>query len=390
MSRLLDEEELLDPSDEGADPQQFAAFSGGLAGSEDYPINPDSLGGAEGAMAGLIPRQPAATDTSSLLRGYYGTDPQYQKLADTAAQQKLFSQLGEAGDTVGHALAKSTTPVDSSFYRNLETQADQPLKDYASSRALLSKYLTSKYGVDTRAQTAKNLQDVNTQLAGTRSQDYNKRTDAIVKNADARVKLAGEGLDLRKGAQAAQAATKFNSDPVIKTSNTQLAQIQKGLGRLDDVDSGRVPFSTTIKADIEKDIANVISGGTSSSLGQLHRVEFQPYVAGWQKMVDEINGYQGDINAPEFRQQLRAQLEGLRDDITAIQGSRSGQLHKSLKTAYSKNALASQALDENKTLYSQPPPGKTGGKSDHPPGWSDEKEKRMKELEALEAGGKAK
>lgn len=301
---------------------------------------------------------PSTLSNTDLLKMKYGgglsggSDPQYQGLKDQASQQKLFANLADAGDTIGHALAKSNQPVDNKFYQQIANDADRPLKDYISSRAIVQKYLTSKDKLDQQSDIAKQRIQTQGDLAKSRDEAYNRRTGAMEDIGKGRLALAGRGVGIREGNQAAAAATKFNLDPVIKTSNTQLAQIQKGLGRLDDVESGKVPFSTTIKADIEKDIANVISGGTSSSLGQLHRVEFEPYVAGWQSAVDKIKGYQGDINAPTFRKQLRAQLTGLQDDIKKIQASRSGQLHQSFKTAYSQNQLASQTLDENKELYS--------------------------------------
>lgn len=165
-----------------------------------------------------------------------------------------------------------------------------------------------------------------------------------------KIKQGQDRIDLAAGGQAAGAVRSVNTDPIMRTSSTQLAQVEKGLGRLRDAASGRVPFSTDMKAEVEKDIANILSGGTSSTEGAVHRTEFQPYVARWQAKLDEIRGYRGDINAPGYMENLVNTLNGLKKDISGIRSKRSHDLNASMKTAYSKNKLATQALDENETL----------------------------------------
>lgn len=282
---------------------------------------------------------------------------QLRNAEDAANSGRLAARLSQAGANLGASIARSQ-PIDQTPFTGLAADAEVPVKQMerriqlqGNQDKVLRDYFLRNAQLDQKKDYGNKNIDVKNKAIDTRSSDYGERTKVIDKGNTARIGLAGQSLALRQGNQAAQAAGKFNSDPVVKTSNSQLAQISKGLGRLDDVDSGKVPFSTTIKADIEKDIANVISGGSNSSLGQLHRVEFNPYIAKWQATLDSLKGYQGDINAPEFRQQLRAQLTGLRADIQKIQGKRSGDLQKSYGTAYSKNPLATQTVNENANLY---------------------------------------
>ena len=369
---------------------------------EDLPVDADLpvAGGAPTDFddyapppsAPTVPQEPQGAapeaEPSDLLQRYFKNQAKMQerlsRAEDTASQNRFIANMGGAFSRL--AQASSTHAPDTSAFDQMAKQADAPVErverqqklDQGGDKMLLN-YFLNKNRADSLdawrngklAQTDRSLglRDKSIEERGRHNREiegavkegigirreglgerkrHNEVTEGI---GQQNVGMRREGLDTKKGAQAAQAADKFTKDPVIKTSSVQLSQIDKAMGRLDDVESGKIPFSTTLKAEIEKDIANIISGGTSSSLGQLHRVEFEPYVAKWQAVLDKVHGYQGDINAPEFRQQIRAQLSGLAEDLAKIRGKRSKDLQAGYGTAYSKNDVATKTIEDNVKLY---------------------------------------
>lgn len=298
--------------------------------------------------------QPPAGPTGSgdVLRDYFMN----QKLSrdrlsnaeDTASSNKFLARMGGAAATLANAAAPRA--ADHAPFEAMAKDAEDPVNRIERQQKLEQggdKLLLNYFMNKDRSEALGSYRDRKAKVAEGSLDERNRHNQVTEGIGKAGVGLRREGIDLRTGAQAAQAAGTVNKDPVMKTTNNQIAQIEKGLGRIADIKSGKMPFTTTIKADLEKDIANVVSGGNSSSLGQLNRVEFHPYVADIQKAYDKIRGFQGDINSPKYVEQLGDLLSGLKRDIKAIQAGRATTIQKSgVGTAYSKNRLATQALND--------------------------------------------
>lgn len=388
-----EEEDKLNDSD--------SAAIGRFSSINDFPV-PHEEGPAVHAEEPTLPMEEEAVppvaqapqstqpDSNSVLRQFFARKAAQDQLdanrmtsaTDLAEKNKLFARIGQAASNLGSSIAKADRPNQQPF-EDLAKDADQPvqhLKDRMQLQGNQDKILRDYLLRDASLQSRQNI-------ASQQGDRYGKRTDAMTKLGEGRLALGQQtvgirkaGLDLRSGAQAAQAAQKFNGDKVISTSNTQLAQIDKGVGMLDKIDKGEIKFTTSIKADLEKDLANTISGGTSSSLGQLDRIEYKSGVEAAQRMLDYVRGYQGDINAPEFKKQLRAQFNALKQEIQGIQSRRAAQIQKSYGTAYSSNPLATQTLQDNANLYNQ---GAPSAQAPAPGIFSDpEKEKRYQAFKA--------
>jgi hypothetical protein len=277
---------------------------------------------------------------------------------ETSNKNRLFARLGGAANTLANSL--SHRPMDNSAFDQMAKDADIPVKrletqqkmDQGGDKLLINYFANKSKQQDRKDYGDRNL-SIKQQNADTAVDRNDRLGDLAANNLDLRKQglgLRAQGLELRKGAQAAQASAPFLKDKVMMTTSQQLSQLDKGLGRIDDIMSGKMPFTTTIKADLEKDMANVLSGGTSSSLGQLHRVEFAPYVAKWQAQIDKVKGYQGDINAPGYVKQVRDLMRSMKADIQKIQGGRATRIAGTIKNAYSGNPLAAKSIDENVQL----------------------------------------
>lgn len=291
---------------------------------------------------------PTPIDSQDLLRAFLtrntNTSQQLRDAQEATNKNLLAARLTQAGANIGSSIARSK-PADQKPFEDLARASSLPM-DMAEKQ------------VENQNKNSQLLQDYFSknqanQLNRERVDAYKERTGAVSDRADRRLDISAAGLGLRQGNQAAQAADKFRSDKVMMTTSNQGQQLDKALGRIADIKAGRAKFTTSMKADLEKDLANVISGGTSSSLGQLDRIEFNPFVAKWQSALDKMNGYQGDINAPGYLAQLEQTFSGLKHDIAGIQARRAKYIGDTLGTAYSNNKLASKAIQNNVDMNAQ-------------------------------------
>lgn len=377
---LLKDEILNDPDTYDADDTGAATL-------------PELSGLSDSQTTEPLVASPQYQDLQSYLLSRANADK--QDLLDaqkTAGENRSYARIAQAAANLGAGLA-GPQALNQSPFESLASDSEQPVKDLEKRQALqggtdkvLSSYLLgqarqkqAQASLDQRTQHQGNME----KLSGDKNEilknfftGKNQIAAKGVELSSKRLGLQTEGLDLRRGAQAAQAAGHYVNDPVMKQSSTQLAQLEKDLGRLDDIDSGKVKFSTSLNNELQSGLANAISGGTNAALGKLERIEFEPYVAKWQAMKDRLLGYQGDINAPEYKAQLRANIEGLKHDLLAIQANRKAFLKKTYGTAYSKNPLAARVIEENSAPEAkQVAPIRSGA-------LTPEQEARLKELEA--------
>jgi hypothetical protein len=314
----------------------------------------------------VLPTPAPVRGEDDLLKNYFANQKlQREQLAraeDQANENRFGARLGGALNTI--AQAASPKPADNSAFEGMARDANNPVDrierqqklDQGGDKLLLNYFMNKN-----RAAGASDYRNKKLGLEEGRLKATQDRNKTLSRMAEQRLKQTERGLglrqramDLRETSTAAGAAKTINNDKVVTMTEQQLNAANKGLGQLDKIDEGKIKFSTTIKADLEKDLANLISGSNSSALGQLERVEFHPYVAGWQEKLDKIRGYQGDINAPEFKKQLRDQFTELRNDILEIQVKRKERLLKSNKTAYSKAPLAAKAMEEAAGISQEP------------------------------------
>lgn len=325
----------------------------------------------------ILPPAPISLPQTSAekLRSYL--DEKYAGDIKDARSQRgtsnLLASIGRGLNTISNSVGAKT---NNEGYDAMDKQGEQGVSDVqgdykigSANQAKLQDYLRRISADKVRANNFDSLDKWRNSRAATedqrakdlarlgedRNKTYADRTAALSKMGESRLGLQEKGLGLRErglglreGSQAAQAAGKFVNDKVMITTNTQLQGLEKGIGLLDAIDAGKLPFSTTMKADLEKDFMQGLTSSGSGSLGQLERVEFTPAVAKYQHILDYMQGYQGDIQAPEFKQQLRTQFQELRKEIQNIQDRRAEKLEKSYGTAYSGNPLAMKAIKENR------------------------------------------
>lgn len=307
---------------------------------------------------------------------------------DRAAQQTGFTRIAQAGANLGNSIAGGQ-PLNQAPFEALATDAQAPLKALERRSAIATNQ-------------DKILRDYMVKQALVKAADnrLDKRlatTEKVAGNRDARIasegelnrasreKVAGQrlsliqaGLNLRQSGQAMQLVSKYNQDPVMKVASTQLQSLDKGLGRLKDIASGRVPFTTTMLSELQQDFLGALTGSNSGALGKLERIEYTPVAAKIQKFVDNMKGYQGDINDPEYHKQLTEQFSGLKQDILRIQANRGKRLESQYGAATSGNPKAAAALKATGEALEQPAPE---GQAPVPPG-----KVRVKNLETGKTG----
>jgi hypothetical protein len=318
---------------------------------------------------------PAGQD--DLLRNYFMKQKaQRDRLAgaeDTATKNRFAARLGGAFNTLANAAAPR--PADNTPFEQMAKDATNPVDrierrqklDQSGDKMLLNYFMTKDRADALQDWRGAKLGqgDRRLDISEKLGTERNRIMDSRAKTAEKSLGLRGRALELRETAIATGAVKAINNDKVVMTTEQQLNAANKGLGRLDAIDQGKAKFSTTTKADLEADLASLISGSNNTALGKLERVEFHPYIAKWQANLDAIKGYQGDINAPGYKQQLRDQFEGLRNDILEIQNKRKEHLLKSNRTALSKSDLATRAMEEAAAPGTAPaskpaPPGTPG------------------------------
>lgn len=332
------------------------------------------------AVAAAPPAAPASSPApdsmKALLRQYFQQNQEQQAdLADAqgrAHDNQLFANIGQAGATIGAGLAGTggaqVTPNTKAF-DNLQATAQQPVADVQARAALqnqgnktLQDYFLRKMMADSKIrgaqigagakievakghdeQSGKNTQlrvDASKENTGTRVGAQDRRTNVLAGLGQQRVGLAKEGLDLRKGNQALSVAGKFANDKILVANDQQLGQIEKGLGQIDKGD-----FTLQKKADIEADMARILSGGGATSLGAQERIEFMPFEARYQKFIGDLKGVPQNLDLPEYRKQVKALFQGLRHDIEQIRQTRANKLGATMRTAVGGNDKAVQTLE---------------------------------------------
>lgn len=331
------------------------------------PVEPDQYD-PKAPLPKVVPETPdSAPDTGhgDVLRDYFANQKLMRDRLDnaerTSTDNRFLARIGAAANTIGRGMAG--VPVDNSAFDQMAKDANAPVErverqakvDQSGDRMLLNyfmnrdkaaalaKYRGENIGIKkTNADNSKKRTEIYGDAVEEKKR-HNKVNESIGQQG---VGLRKEGLALREGSQAAQAAGKVADDKVIKQSNMQLAQLDKGLKRLADIISGKTPFTSTIKAELEKDAANILSGGSSSSLGQLQRIEGHFSGEGWQNKIDWFRNYKGDIHAPIYAKQLQDLFKSLHGDLQQIKGDAATRVKGTYGTAYSQNKLATQALDD--------------------------------------------
>jgi hypothetical protein len=321
-------------------------------------LPPDAAPVADPSAVAAPPPQTAPADHGDVLRNYFMSQKQNRdRLASaesSATNNRFMARLGGAFNTLANAAAPRA--ADNSAFESMAKSANNPVDRIERRQKLeqggdkmLLNYFMRRDNADSlnawrdrKAGQGDRRLDISESLGNERNRIMGDRA----KTAERSLGLRGRALELRETALAAGAVKTINNDKVVSTTEQQLNSANKGIGRLDAIDRGEAKFSTTTKADLEADLASLISGSNNTALGKLERVEFHPYIAKWQSQLDAIKGYQGDINAPGYKQQLRDQFEGLRNDILEIQNKRKEHLLKTNKTAFSRSDLATRAMEE--------------------------------------------
>lgn len=338
----------------GDDDEALKAQSSGIPVDDTDNYDPKS------ALPIVVPQTVGAAPQgeSDILKDYFlNQKMQRQQLNNaetTGTQNRFAARLGGAFNTIGQSMARQKP--DNSAFDAMAKDADIPVSQVErqqkldqSGDKLLLNYFVNKG----KAETMNNFKQANLDARGQSLDVAKDRNRILEKGVDTRTDLGQKRLGLAEGNQALKVGDKYLTDKVMTQASTQLASIDKGLGRIAEIKSGKKPFTTTIKADLEKDLANTISGGTASSLGQLTRTEFHPYSAAIQQKIDKFMGLQGDINAPGYLQQLEDLFTGLQTDISAIKAKRTGEISSRTKNAVSGNKKAVQVIDDN-AAASQP------------------------------------
>lgn len=141
------------------------------------------------------------------------------------------------------------------------------------------------------------------------------------------------------------------NDSVVKTTQLQENALDKALGRIRDVKAGKLPFSSTLKSEIESDLAQALSGSTVNALGKQERIEFNPLSAKWENFKGQLLGEQQDIRAPGYLDQLEAGLMGLGGDINTIRTKRANELLGSYSIAHEGNPYAQKTIKSLQGQY---------------------------------------
>lgn len=149
----------------------------------------------------------------------------------------------------------------------------------------------------------------------------------------------------------------FTGDPVLKTSDTQIAQLDKEIKRIKDIKAAQakgdktLPFSMATKHELETGISKVLSGASVNGLGSQDRVTFDPVSGRFADFLGKWQGEQKDINAPEYLNQLEATVNGLKSDLTDIRKQRAGGLLNNYTVAHEGNPYAQKTLSKLKEQY---------------------------------------
>lgn len=194
-----------------------------------------------------------------------------------------------------------------------------------------------------------------------------KSIDGYIKGDQAAKAMSGKlsGLvDTKNNQLADQIAEHFTKNPSIQKWQKQKDQAQIDLHTLQ---SG-AEITSTVKAEIEKGIANFLSGGGSAGLGATEKMEFNNLYTVLAKGRSFWTSTQQKADPPGYRQYLTDTLERLDKGADLNMWAAAQRISSQKQGIYKGNPQADQSLRQSLETYR---PAWMGQQSAHsPPGQS--------------------
>lgn len=173
---------------------------------------------------------------------------------------------------------------------------------------------------------------------------------------------------------AAGAADKIHNDKLIQRNEQQRQQIELDRHTLNTAEV----LTPQIFNEIQIGLANAISGGRTAAVSTQNKVEFESLATQLSRIKQKVTNRPEDINSPEVRKMLSDTMERLTEAYENNSYNRAQQKMTGAKTAYKNIPQAYEAMKEAVDSYK--PPEKKEELVEPPPGWTDEKQKRLEEL----------
>jgi len=149
----------------------------------------------------------------------------------------------------------------------------------------------------------------------------------------------GEGLDIKRDAQASQAADTIHKDRRVQTLNQQIDQLERGRRILDQPTITNQEFN-----DYQQEIQAAISGAQGGALGKLERTEYTSAKGDWAALKQKITGKPEDAVPPEIVSRLKDLADHTRDMMEKHRANRANELQRNFKHNPEANAEQQKAI----------------------------------------------
>lgn len=247
------------------------------------------------------------------------------------AAKDLDNQKRIVGSPLGEALKGSYGAALSTYEAQNKDLVEDP--SYQKARLAINSILENP---NTTAFQAEQVMDKNPLFAALKdTTDRKIQAEAMAAKAN----IFGEN---QKNTLADRVAQEFENHPAIKKAMAQKNQIDIDLHT---IDSG-AKLTPSVYAELEKGIANALSGGAGSSLGAQQRVEMQSLARKAAEISQRVTGNPTEVDTPEYKQFLRDSLNRLKGSYEVNLYNTAQRVAKTKGGIYKGNPQAQQALNQ--------------------------------------------
>jgi hypothetical protein len=168
----------------------------------------------------------------------------------------------------------------------------------------------------------------------------------------AEAKLAGSSAGQGRAGTAQdrlalQATTSIHNDEIIKQTQKQIAQMAIDRHTIETAKE----ITPQMLDEIQKGIANAISGGRSASVSDTEHMRMTNLETEYAKFMQKVKSKQIDVNAPEMKQYLRDVIERLDEGYKINAYARAQQKEKGSSSAFMHTPHAVKAMHEAVESY---------------------------------------
>jgi hypothetical protein len=166
--------------------------------------------------------------------------------------------------------------------------------------------------------------------------------------AGARLQQGERRLGMQQDNQAANAAGKLDSNPIMQSTQRQLNQI--GIDR-HTIQSAPM-ITPQMLHEVGNGIAMALSGGKAVGLGMAEMQSLSTLQTKYAEALQKVTNAPQEGASPEIKQQILDTLDRLEDAYKKVQGAMAKQ--KAVGLNYSHNPAAQQALQQKVDSYQSP------------------------------------